>query len=380
MAERLSLFLGDSEDYEDTLARLRIFSSEQRFLVGARMLSGVVDVAEAGPAFSNIADVVLDATLRAVQAEFARRHGRIPEARLALLGMGRLGSRELTASSDVDLILLYDHPADVEESDGEKPLASGVYFARLTQRLIAALTARMREGVLYEVDFRLRPSGNMGPLATPLQSFRRYQASEAWTWERMALTRSRAVAGDADLCAIVTKTIRELLAERRDPEATARDVADMRRRIEREKPASGPLDLKLRPGGLIDLEFLAQWALLTGRASLDLIGTPTAEVLAAAGDLAGGPDDPDLAEAMLTATSVVQLLRLGPPGVKRIEDLPPGLADRLTEALGVEDPAAIEPFLATTAEAVRGRFEALLPYGEAGAGGEETPARQGGRR
>ncbi|MEF2551745.1 bifunctional [glutamine synthetase] adenylyltransferase/[glutamine synthetase]-adenylyl-L-tyrosine phosphorylase [Aurantimonas sp. A2-1-M11] len=363
MAERLTTFLSEANGYEDILARLRIFASEQRFLVGARLLSGVVDVAEAGPAFSSIADVVLDATLKAVGDAFAERHGRVAGARLALLGMGRLGSRELTAGSDVDLILLYDHADAVEESDGEKPLTTGLYFARLTQRLIAALTVQMREGILYEVDFRLRPSGNMGPLATRIDSFRRYQATDAWTWERMALTRSRPIAGDADFRGEIAQTICDVLGEARDEATTSRDVADMRARLDREKPPKGPLDLKLVPGGLIDLEFLAQWALLTGRADPVLLGSPTVTVLDAADlaatDAEGAPID--LPGAMRTYTSVIQILRLGPSGVERIEDLPPGLADRLTRALDLDAADAVAPLLAETAARVRLAFNALLP-------------------
>ncbi|UIJ70617.1 bifunctional [glutamine synthetase] adenylyltransferase/[glutamine synthetase]-adenylyl-L-tyrosine phosphorylase [Aurantimonas sp. HBX-1] len=373
MAERLAPFLADAQGYEEVLARLRIFASEQRFLVGARLLSGVVDVGEAGPAFSNIADVVLEATLAAVSDAFAERHGRVPGARVALLGMGRLGSRELTAGSDVDLILLYDHDPDAEESDGEKKLPAKVYFARLTQRLIAALTAPMREGVLYEVDFRLRPSGNMGPLATHIDRFRRYQEAEAWTWERMALTRSRTVAGDPGLRDEVAATVRALLAAPRDPAETARDVATMRARLEREKPPKGPLDLKLRPGGLIDLEFLAQWALLTGRAPLDLVGHPTADVLAAA-DL-GDPPAPieaDLPGTMRCFTAVIQVLRLGPSGVGAVSDLPPGLRERLARTIGAESADGIEPQLAAEAAATRSAFETLLPIEEEA--GEAAPA------
>ena len=361
MASRLDAFLADATDYEDVLARLRIFASEQRFLVGARMLSGVVDLAEAGPAFSNIADVVLDALLEAVVGEFARRHGRVKDMRLSLLGMGRLGSRELTANSDVDLILLYDHDEEADQSDGERALPVQVYFTRLTQRLIAALTAPMREGTLYEVDFRLRPSGNAGPLATRLATFRRYQETEAWTWERMALTRARVVAGDPELGRVVEETVRALLALPRDKGEVTEDVRAMRGRIEREKPPRGALDLKLRPGGLIDLEFIAQWAQLTGRVADAPPGMPTAEVLGAFDrKVEGEGGSRPLAEAMAQLTCVIQLCRLTPMGANQLGDLPPRLADRLARALGCEDAEAIGPILDETTEAVRDRFKALI--------------------
>lgn len=357
--ERLSVFMGLARDYEDALARLRIFASEQRFLVGARMLSGIVDAGEAGAAFANIADVVLKATLDAVEAEFALTYGRVPGARIALLGMGRLGSRELTAGSDIDLILFYDHHPDAEASDGARPLAPSTYFARLTQRLIAAMTAPMREGVLYDVDFRLRPSGNKGPLATHVDAFRRYQQNEAWTWERMALTRSRAVSGDPAFIAEVSATIRSILAERRDPAEVTRDVAAMRQRIEAGKPASGALDLKLRPGGLIDLEFLAQWALLTGRADLDLRGAPTATVLAAA-DFGEGVDGAELARAMDRFTRIIQLLRLGPAEARSPEDVPEGLARAIVSAAGLDGWSALGDALETETARVRAVFRNVV--------------------
>ncbi|MEX6505600.1 bifunctional [glutamine synthetase] adenylyltransferase/[glutamine synthetase]-adenylyl-L-tyrosine phosphorylase [Jiella sp. M17.18] len=376
LAERLAAFLADAEDYEDVLARLRIFASEQRFLVGARMLTGVVAADEAGPAFTNVADVVLEAAFAAVHAAFAERHGHVAGERMVLLGMGRLGSRELTAGSDLDLILLYDHDLEADQSEGQKPLPPTVYFARLTQRLIAALTAPMREGVLYDVDFRLRPSGNKGPLATHFEAFARYQKTEAWTWERMALTRSRPIAGDPGLCGEVVETIHAAIAEPRPADAVAGDVAEMRRRIEGAKPARGPLDMKLLPGGLIDLEFIAQWALLTERADRRLIGAPTEDVLAETdfGDRLPAEEAERLPRAMRDFTRVIQILRLGPPDVFRRDDLPAGLADRIAAALGLEAAETIEPTLAETAASVRRAFDMLLPLPTSAEGAAEPDA------
>ncbi|MCE7026980.1 bifunctional [glutamine synthetase] adenylyltransferase/[glutamine synthetase]-adenylyl-L-tyrosine phosphorylase [Jiella avicenniae] len=359
LRERLTAFLGLARDYEDVLGRLRIFASEQRFLVGARMLSGIVEADEAGAAFSNIADVVLEATLPAVEAEFALAHGRVPGARTALLGMGRLGSRELTASSDVDLILFYDHEEGAEGSDGKRPLAPSAYFARLTQRLIAAMTAPMREGILYDVDFRLRPSGNKGPLATHLGAFRRYQEGEAWTWERMALTRARVVAGDTGFMGEVAETIRAILAEPRESDETTKDVAAMRQRIEAGKPPRGSLDLKLLPGGLIDLEFLAQWALLTGKADLGLCGAPSEAVLAAA-DFGRAADGKALAGSMNGFTRIVQLLRLGPSDVRHVADVPIGLSRAIARAVGLDGPEGLEAWLEAETTRVRAAFESVL--------------------
>ena len=230
-------------------------------------MTGSIDPSRAGKAFSDLADLTIGAALDAVTAEFAVRHGMISGGRVAILGMGKLGSRELTAGSDIDLILLYDHDEDAEESDGEKPMAPSLYYARLTQRLIAAVSAPTAEGVLYELDLRLRPSGNKGPVATHFAAFSKYQRTDAWTWEHMALTRARAVAGDAGLAAAVDAEIERILSLPRDRAKIAKEASDMRALIEKEKPPHDKWDLKLIPGGLIDLEFIAQYAVLTGQVS-----------------------------------------------------------------------------------------------------------------
>ncbi|MBC8130565.1 MAG: bifunctional [glutamine synthetase] adenylyltransferase/[glutamine synthetase]-adenylyl-L-tyrosine phosphorylase [Rhizobiaceae bacterium] len=368
MTERLGAFLSDADGYEDVLSRLRLFASEQQFLVGARLLSGAIEGEEAGRGFSDIADVVLVAAVDAVGRTFAAAHGTVPGGRLVLLGMGRLGSRELTAGSDIDLILLYDHDHGAEDSDGQRPLAASLYFSRLTQRLIAALSAPMGEGVLYEVDFRLRPSGNKGPLATHLSAFRRYQALEARTWERMALTRSRVVAGDASLAREAEAAVRDAIGGSRNGKAVgadvAADVAAMRALIEREKPARGPLDLKLRPGGIIDLEFLAQWAILDGAVGPEFIGAPTLDVLSAmdaSPDLRNRHLEVTLGSSMRVYTKVIQLTRLGHGGVYSLGTLPHGLAARIARALGLSGSAEIEPLVETTAARVREAFARLLP-------------------
>src|SRR5208283_5886694 len=124
---------------------------------------------------------LVGAMLKQVEAAFAVDHGRVRGGRVAVLAMGKLGSREMTAASDLDLIVVYDFPAEASESDGARPLGAVVYYTRLTQRLIAALTAPTKAGKLYDVDLRLRPSGRKGPLATQLSSFKLYQLKEAET-------------------------------------------------------------------------------------------------------------------------------------------------------------------------------------------------------
>jgi [glutamine synthetase] adenylyltransferase / [glutamine synthetase]-adenylyl-L-tyrosine phosphorylase len=361
LAERLEGFLGPSKVYEDILDRLRIFAAEHRFLIGIRLLTGAISGGRAGKAFSHLADLVIDRALKAVTDEFASKHGRISGGRIAILGMGKLGSRELTAGSDIDLILLYDHDEHAEESDGEKGLAPSQYYMRLTQRLIAALSAPTSEGVLYEVDFRLRPSGNKGPVATHIDAFRKYQLTDAWTWEHMALTRARPVAGDETLFAEIEQDVSDILAMPRDAAKIAKDVAEMRAMIEAEKPPSDAWDLKLVAGGIIDIEFIAQFAVLTGNVEGPANGQPTAEVLAKLKpDFANPATIDGLVEAAHLYTGITQIIRLCLNGDVKREDFPPGLSELLCRACDLPDLERVESQLAETAQSVRKTFDALL--------------------
>lgn len=361
LSARLAAFLEGDRPYEELLDRLRIFASEQKFLIGVRLLAGSIDAGRAGKAFSDLADLTLNAALSAVEVEFARRHGRVSGGRVALLGMGKLGSRELTAGSDIDLILLYDHDAEAEESDGEKPLAPSHYYARLTQRLIAAVSAPTAEGVLYELDLRLRPSGNKGPVATHIESFRKYQRNDAWTWEQMALARARTVAGDPAFCAEVDAEVCAILAQPRDFARICTDAGKMRALIEEEKPPRDFWDIKLVPGGLIDLEFIAQVAAITGRLEGEGRTSNTAELLSRL-----SPDyaDPGTRERLCAAwslyLSLTQIIRLCLPGSFDRHDAPSGLVDLLLAQTGLPDLTVLEAHLKETARAVRKDFDRLL--------------------
>ena len=365
LAERLETFMAGAVSYEETLDRLRIFGAEQKFLIGIRLLTGAIDAARAGKAFSDLADLSIDAALQEVIAAFAERHGRVPGGRVAVLGMGKLGSRELTAGSDVDLILLYDHDEDAEESDGDKPLAPSHYYARLTQRLIAAVSAPTAEGVLYELDLRLRPSGNKGPVATNLEAFGKYQRGEAWTWEHMALTRARPVAGDAALCEKIAAELDDILAMPRAFAATAGEAVKMRRLIEQEKPPRDQWDLKLMPGGLIDLEFIAQVARLCGHVAAEMRSTATGDILAALDpDFADEQTRRELSEAHALFLSLTQVTRLCLTGPLDAGDMPPGLADLMLRNTDLPDMKVLEAHVADSAKRVRADFDRLLRPGK----------------
>jgi len=282
LAAELEQVLAGVRDFEGTLDALRRWAAERRFQVGVQLLRRSLDGARAGVSLADIAETALAALLPTVEAELARRHGRVPGGTFAVIGMGRLGSREMTLASDLDLILIYDVPPGVETSDGAHPLAVSGYYARLSQRLIGAITAPTAEGRLYEVDMRLRPSGAAGPIASHFTGFARYQRESAWTWEHMALTRARPVAGDAGLRQRISETLEAVLRMPRDPQRLVSDIATMRRRIAEENPRPSPWDLKNRRGGLIDLEFFVQYLILREAASFpEILHRGTAQALVA---------------------------------------------------------------------------------------------------
>lgn len=364
LSERLTAFLRGADLHEEVLDRLRIFAAEQKFLIGMRLLTASIDAVRVGKALSDLADLVIGRALEAVIAEFETRHGRVPGGRVCLLGLGKLGSRELTAGSDVDLILLYDHDEDAIGSDGDKSLDPTQYHIRLTQRLIAAVSAPTAEGVLYEIDLRLRPSGNKGPVATHIEAFDRYQQADAWIWEHMALTRARAVAGDEALAARAGEIIDAVIERRTQapPAEVFKEAREMRKTIEQEKPASGVWDVKLAAGGIIDLEFIAQTAVLTGALGPDA-GRPvgTQEVLRALGDGAFSADE---REALVAAhrfyLDLTQITRLCVEGGLDPEHAPAPLLDLVLGVTDLPDFDVLEAHLKDTQALVRKLFNQWL--------------------
>jgi [glutamine synthetase] adenylyltransferase / [glutamine synthetase]-adenylyl-L-tyrosine phosphorylase len=280
LSARLAATLRDANSYEEFLDRLRLFGQESLFLIGARILSGTVSAQQASIAFADVAEGIVHTVHGLVTDQFAAQHGRIKGQQTAILAMGRLGSREMTASSDLDLILLYDFDHEHPDSDGARSLQGAHYFARFTQRLISAFTTRTNYGVLYEVDMRLRPSGRAGPVASRLDSFAEYQDREAWTWEHMALTRARVISSSPEFRGKIERIIREVLTRPRDAASIATDVADMRQAIALEKGDDDVWDLKYAAGGIVDIDFIAQYLELVHAADKpDILDVSTLHVL-----------------------------------------------------------------------------------------------------
>jgi glutamate-ammonia-ligase adenylyltransferase len=363
MGARVKAFVAQAPAYEDALNRARDFAAEENFHVGLNLLSGSLDPDRAGRAYSALAQGLIAALLDQVTKAFAAEHGRVPGGRVAVVALGKLGSREMTAASDLDLIVIYDFPADAAESSGRKPLGPAVYYARLTQRLIAALTAPTKAGRLYDVDMRLRPSGRQGPLATQLSSFKLYQLKEAETWEHMALTRARVVAGDASLGAEVAATVRETLTRKRQAAIVARDASAMRKLIAAEKGDKDVWDLKLVAGGLIDIEFIAQYLQLAfahKRPGILDVSTRKAIEEAAADRLISAEEAEVLVDAHKLYTDATQFMRLSTSGPFDPAKAAAGVKRRIAAASGFPDFEAFTAALDEARKQVKTAFAAIV--------------------
>jgi glutamate-ammonia-ligase adenylyltransferase len=267
MSRDLHRQLSFVDDFQDRLGLMCRWTKDRQFQIGVRLLKGVGDGNVAAGELSDVADAVIGELFPAVSSEFEKAHGKLPGRGLAIVAMGKLGSREMTVTSDLDLIFIYDIPDGVEgwdtlHSDGRKPLPPIQYYARLAQRLITALTAMTGDGKLYEVDMRLRPSGASGPIASGLFPFERYQTGDAWTWEHMALTRARPIAGDPSFIGHVELSLRRILTRERDAAKLRTDVLDMRERMAQQHRGETIWDFKHRRGGLVDIDFIAQYLML----------------------------------------------------------------------------------------------------------------------
>jgi glutamate-ammonia-ligase adenylyltransferase len=281
--------LKDARQLEDVIEITRRTVREEDFTVSVATMEGRINADEAGLRRTAIADAALEALLPPVLADFSTRFGRVRDGTMAVMALGKAGGREMMAGSDLDLMLVYDHESDVSESRGARRLPVSQWFVRASHAYVAAVTAPGVDGPLYQVDMRLRPSGNKGPVAVSLGSFQRYHAESAWTWERMALTRARVVAGSPALRGRIEAAIADALAQAGDAGRIRGDAASMRARMLRDLPPEGPWDVKLRAGGQIEVEFIAQVLQLIHAREAPGLCSPTTRIalarLAKAGSL-----------------------------------------------------------------------------------------------
>lgn len=355
MAARVGAALSRGTTTEEVLDLARDYGREEHFLIGTRLLSGASNPREAGRAFTVLAIGVVRALLDRVLAAFAAEHGVIEGAGLAVLAFGKLGSGEMTAASDLDLAVIYDPGRGT--SDGRRPLDAATWFTRLTQRLVAALTVPTRRGQLYDVDMRLRPSGRQGPLATKLSAFAAYQRTTAATWEHLALTRARVVAGDQGVAASVEAAIAMALDER--PRSNLHDeVAAIRDLMVRERPASGLWDLKLARGGLVDGDFLAQTLALRRPDLRDRTPRVVLERATAAGLVA-----PGTVAAYDLQAAAEQIVRLALPHGTTPDEAGRGLKRRLADVCGVPAWSAVDGALDAARAMVLAAYEREMADG-----------------
>jgi glutamate-ammonia-ligase adenylyltransferase len=363
MRARVETFVAQARGAEDALDRARDFAAEETFLIGLNLLSGRLDPDRAGRAYSALAQGLVETLLALVGEAFASEHGRVGGGRVAVVALGKFGSREMTAASDLDLLLIYDFHDKAADSDGAKPLVATLYYSRLTQRLLSALTAPTKAGRLYEVDMRLRPSGRQGPLATQFSAFQLYQRDEAETWEHMALTRARVVAGDASLAADIAEAVRRTLAQKRDAAKIACEVRAMRALIASEKGDQNVWDLKLVAGGLLDIEFIAQYlSIVFAHERPGIIDPSTRAVIdkaAAAGLIPAGCVE-TLIGAHRLYTDATQFMRLAIAGPFDPDSAAAGVKRRIAAAMGFPDFDALAAALAEARGNVRAAFREIV--------------------
>ncbi len=343
--------ISSAVSYEEQLDRARVAGQEQAFSIGVQLLSRQLTPAQAGEAYTLAAEAVIESLLASVQEHYGA--GFPPPA---VIGMGKLGGREMTASSDLDLIVVYDTPSE---------MASGAsqHYARITQRLVSAISAPTPEGVLYPVDLRLRPSGKSGPVAVRLSGFLTYQREEAWTWEHLALTRARPVAGPPALQQRLRDEIREVLTFPRDRRKTAADVRQMRALIEKDKHTSDLWHTRNYKGGLIDAEFIAQFLQIANAAQEPRILSPNTaralENLIDAGIL-GRPDGKTLTRAVELFQDVAHILRLCTEGGFDPKTAPKDLTALLLQTTGEPDIGRLEARLLESYASTAALFDKLI--------------------
>ena len=363
LRQRFSDELARVSGHEAELDAARRFVKEETFRIGVQVIQGFSDAEEAGPAYAAVAETVISGLHEAVEREMIAAHGCVAGGAFAVVAQGKLGGREMTATSDLDLVFIYTHEPDAAASDGKRPLGASAYFARAAQRFIAALTAMTAEGRLYDVDMRLRPSGNQGPVAVRFDTFVEYHAEKAWTWERMALTRARVLSGPEPLRKKVEDAIRTALTRPSDHAAVLADARAMREKLAAQFPGRDIWDIKFAPGGLVDIEFIAQVLQLCHASQdsglLDQNTIVALEKLSRAGMLEIADAEILIAAARLEH-GLTQVLRIALDGPLKPEMATRGLRALLARSGDAPDFSALEAQLGETLAEVRAIFHRLI--------------------
>lgn len=344
----------EAGDFEGAMNAVRRLHREQTFRIGMHVVTGRTTAEQAGLTNTSLADACMRGLAPAALAEAERMGGAFAGA-VAVVALGKAGSREMTAGSDLDLMTVY--AAAPEAVSAGKGWSADLFYGRFTQRLIAALSAHTAEGGLYEVDMRLRPTGSKGPVSVRLEALDDYYATEAETWEFMALTRARLVwASDEAFGARVEATLEAALRRPRPGVDVARDVRAMRDLMDRERRPKGFWDLKLSAGAQVDAEFVAQYRQLRAAAAGEPLTVSTLEAL---------KDDPILADSWRTHQQLGQLMACAFEDKGDPDAEPAGFQQRLAATVGVADFDTLKARLIDLRLRARRAFEAALPRAEA---------------
>lgn len=363
LKESLGNALAEAHDLQDVVEATRLWTSDHRFRVGIQCIKKTLSFQQAARHLTDIAEASIDMLMDRVQADFSKQHGTIPKGEFAILGMGKLGGKEMTFSSDLDLVFVYDVPDSHTLSNGITPLPASEYYARLSRRLVNALTALTPQGTLYEVDLRLRPSGQDGPVVSYLHAFEEYYQSSAWAWEHMALTRARVIYGSPDFRNRVGTLIHTLLRMKRDKPTLVRHILDMHTRLRKAYPVSFTFRVKHVPGGLVDLEYIAQYLQLVHAANhpdiLDT-GTTTALKNIAEAGLVDKESGIRLVEAAVLFTEVQGAMRL--IGARKADEttLTPGIKRTIAWHVPCKNFEELEKRLETAQKNVQKLFHDII--------------------
>lgn len=359
----MALAVSRADGFEEVMDAVRRVHREQAFRVGVQVMSGAASAEVAGRAFADQADICIGALAPAALAEAERIGGTFP-GEVAVIALGKCGSREMSAGSDLDLMTLY-RPAEPAAASSIKEWSADVFYGRFTQRLIAALSTPTAEGELYEVDMQLRPSGTKGPVAVSFAAFEDYYSREAETWELLALTRARVVWASSEVFAAdAAAAIEAALRRPRDRDKTAADVREMRELLERERPPKGEWDLKLSPGGLVDIEFAAQFLQLAHAAEGGPLQANTAQALAAFDGLAPAEALTALRRAWSLQQDLTQLLKVALGDNADPSEEPKAFRALLARAGGSRDFRALRTKLDTARHHARTAYVTIVGDGK----------------
>lgn len=343
--------------FEQKMVYLRTFRNEKRFQAGVHLLKHIASPEQVGAFLSDIAEIILQCTMLEVTNEYIAHAPGFKPVPFAVLALGKLGGREMTFGSDLDIVLVYDDGVDAATE-------ARTHLTRISQRFLSALTLLTREGRLYEVDTRLRPGGSDGPLAVSLAAFDAYFENSAWTYEHMALTRARVVAtSQPQFAPRIEAVVKKHVLKPRDNAALLHDVCDMRQRIAKQFPTSNPWALKHIRGGMVDIDFIAQYLVLRYAATKPDIWHRAAHPVFESA-LQSGLLEASLANSLIAAkhflSDVMSLLRLSAPGGVITDDAPTGLKKLLTDGMRSADFEALKKQVLHHEQAVSAAYASIL--------------------